>query len=83
VDFGWFDCLLPFVVVRARNELRSILLVFFSYLSNPIPNLYVDLVAYSSTLLKSSLIIFSLKMVLFGTMEKLTLERDTCFTWSG
>jgi hypothetical protein len=37
VDFGWFNCLLPFVVVRARNELRSILLVLFliSLKSNP------------------------------------------------
>jgi hypothetical protein len=81
------------VVVGARNELRSTLLI--SHPSNPTPNLYVDLVALSSTRLKSYSIIFSLKFfflktcsqisnlllqlsVLFDSMEKLTLERATC-----
>jgi hypothetical protein len=99
VSFGGFDCCFLFVVGGAGNELKSILLTFFSHLSNPTPNLYVDLVAHSSTLLKSSSMIFAqngfLKMrsqisdlllklrVLFGSMDKLTLERDTHFTRRG
>jgi hypothetical protein len=71
----------------------------YSHLSKPISNLYVDLVALSSTRLKSFSIILPqngflktrsqisdllLKLgVLFGSMEKLTLERDTRFTWRG
>jgi hypothetical protein len=37
------------VVVGTRDKLRSTLLTFFSLLSNPTPNLYVDLVAFSLT----------------------------------
>jgi hypothetical protein len=64
MGFGWFECFLFFMAAGARNKLRSTLLTLFSHLSNPIQNLYVDLVALSSTQLKSSSIIFSLKTVL-------------------
>jgi hypothetical protein len=63
VGFGWFECFLFFVVVEARNKLRSTYLTLFSHLSNSTPNLYVDLVTLSSTRLKFSSIIFSLKTV--------------------
>jgi hypothetical protein len=57
VGFGWFECFLFFVVVGARNKHRS------THLSKPTPNLYVDFVTLSSTLLRSSSIIFLLKAV--------------------
>jgi hypothetical protein len=63
MGFGWFECFLFFMVVGARNKLRSTLLTLFSHLSNPTPNIYVDLVALSSTRLESSSIIFSLKTI--------------------
>jgi hypothetical protein len=61
VCFSWFECFLFFAVVGARKKLKSTLLTIFSHLSNPTPNLYVDLVALSSTRFKSSSIIFLLK----------------------
>jgi hypothetical protein len=64
VSFGGFDCFLLLVVVGARNKLRSTLPPLFLHLSKQTPNLYVDLVALSSTRLKSSSIIFLLKAVL-------------------
>jgi hypothetical protein len=63
MGFGWFQCFLFFMVAGVRNKLRNTLSPFFSHLSNPTPNLYVDLVALSSTRLKSFSIIFSLKVV--------------------
>jgi hypothetical protein len=49
VSFGWFECFLLFVIVGARNKLRRLFSPFFSYLLNPTPNLYVDLIAIFST----------------------------------
>jgi hypothetical protein len=64
MSFGGFECFLLFVVVGARNKLGSTLLSLVLRLSKPTPNLYVDLVALSSTWFKSSSIIFSLTTVL-------------------
>jgi hypothetical protein len=61
VSFGWFECFLLILVVGVRNKVRSTLLIIFLHLSNPTPNMYVDLVALSSTQLKSPSIIFHLK----------------------
>jgi hypothetical protein len=70
MGFGWFEYFLFFMVARARNKLRSTPLTLFltpltlfSHLSNPTPNLYVDLVALFSTQLKFFSIIFSLRTV--------------------
>jgi hypothetical protein len=99
VSFAGFDCCFLFVVGGLRMNLGALFSPLSSHLSKPTHNLYVDLVALSSTRLKSSSIIFSLKIVfkahsqisnlllklgvLFDSMEKLTLERGTCFTWRG
>jgi hypothetical protein len=64
MGFDWFECFLFFIVAGAGTNLGALFSPFFSHLSNPTPNLYVDLVALSSTRLKSSSIIFSLKAVL-------------------
>jgi hypothetical protein len=63
VSFDGFDCCFLFVVGGAGNKLGSTLPPLFSHLSKPTPNLYVNLVALSSSRLKFSSIIFSLKMV--------------------
>jgi hypothetical protein len=63
VGFGWFECFLLFVVVGARNKLRSTLLTLNLTSLKPIPNLYVNLLALFLIQLKSSSIIFSLKTV--------------------
>jgi hypothetical protein len=49
MGFGWFECFLLFMVARARNKLRSTLLILFLTSFKLNPNLYVDLVALSST----------------------------------
>jgi hypothetical protein len=50
VGFGWFESFFFFVIVGAMNKLMGLLFSpFFSHLSNPTPNLYMDLVALSST----------------------------------
>jgi hypothetical protein len=64
MSFGGFECFLLFVVVGARNKLGSTPLTLVLRLSKPTPNLYVDLVALSSTWFKSSSIIFLLTTVL-------------------
>jgi hypothetical protein len=46
MGFGWFECFLFFMIAGARNKNLGAL---FSHLSNPTPNLYVDLVALFST----------------------------------
>jgi hypothetical protein len=49
VSFGGFDCFLLLVIVGARDELRSTFHTLSSHLSKPTSNLYVELVALSST----------------------------------
>jgi hypothetical protein len=100
VGFGWFECFLLFVVVGARNELRSTLLTLI--LTSLIANTKF-VCGFGCTLLNPTQIILNhlltqlcflkicsqisnllLKLsVLFGTMKKLTLERDTRFTRRG
>jgi hypothetical protein len=63
MGFGWFKCFLFFMVLELGINLEALFSPFFSHLLNQISNLYVDLVAFSSTRLKSSSIIFSLKAV--------------------
>jgi hypothetical protein len=63
MSFGGFDCCFLFVVGGARKKHGVLFSPLFSHLSNPTPNLYVDLVALSSTGLKSSSIIFSLNTI--------------------
>jgi hypothetical protein len=74
VGFGWFECFLLFVVVGARNKLKRTLLTLFLTSLKPNTNLYVDLVALSSTQLKSSSIIFSLKTVSSRRAVKLAIS---------
>jgi hypothetical protein len=62
IGFGWFEFFLFFMVVGARNKLRSTLLT---------------LILTSLKLNTQSFCGFG---ILFGSMEKLTIERDTCFT---
>jgi hypothetical protein len=79
-------------------NLGALFSLLFSHLSKPTPNLYVDLVALSSTptqvlfnhfltqnsFLKTCSQIDNLLLklgILFGSIEKLTLKRDTRFTW--
>jgi hypothetical protein len=64
VSFGGFECFLLFMVVGARNNLGALFSPLSSHLSKPTPNLYVDLVALSSTQFKLFSIIFSLITVL-------------------
>jgi hypothetical protein len=98
MGFGWFECFLLFVVVGARNELKSTHLTLI--LTSLKPNTQF-LCGFACALLNSAQIILDhfltqnsfLKMcsqignlllklgVLFGSMEKLTLERGTHFTW--
>jgi hypothetical protein len=100
VSFGWFECFLFFVVVRARNKLRSTpLTLIFTPLKTNIQFVF----GFGCTLLNPTQIILDhflaqscflkvcskignllLKLgVLFGSMDKLTLERATCITWRG
>jgi hypothetical protein len=100
VGFGWFECFLFFVVVGARNKLRSTPLTliltslktdtqfisgFGCTLLNPTQVILNHFLAQSSFLKTCSQIgNLLLKLsVLFGSMEKLTLERTTQFTWRG
>jgi hypothetical protein len=98
VGFGWFQCFQLFVVVGARNELRSTLLTLI--LTSLKPNTQF-VCGFACTLLNHAQIILDhfltqnsflktcnqignllLKLdVLFGSMEKLTLERGTRFAW--
>jgi hypothetical protein len=64
VSFGGFECFLLFVVVEARNKLGSTLLILVLTSLKINTNLYVDLIALSSTRFKSSSIKFSLTTVL-------------------
>jgi hypothetical protein len=63
VSYGGFDCCFLFVVGGARNELESTLLTLVLTPLKTNTNLYVDLVALSTICLKSSSIIFLLKMI--------------------
>jgi hypothetical protein len=97
VGFGWFDCFLLFVVVGARNKLRSTLLTLFltSLKSNTqfvcgfgctLLNLAQILLNHflaqnSSLKVRSQISNLLLQLgVLFGSIEKLTLERATRIT---
>jgi hypothetical protein len=100
VGFGWFECFHFFVVVGARNKLRSthLTLIFTPLKTNTqfvrrfsCPLLYPTQIALDHFLAQSS----SLKAcsqignlllklgILFGSMEKFTIERATCITWRG
>jgi hypothetical protein len=100
MGFGWFECFLFFMVVGARNKLRSTLLTFF--LTSLKPNtqsvcglgytllnpaqILLDHFLTQGSFLKASSQIGNLLLkigVLFGSMEKLTLERNTCFARRG
>jgi hypothetical protein len=100
VGFGWFECFLLFVVVGARNKLRSTFLTLFltslkpntqfvcglgCTLLNPTQILLNHFLAQNSFLKMCSQIgNLLLKLdVLFGSMEKLTLERVTHITQRG
>jgi hypothetical protein len=64
VSFGWFECFLLLVVVGARDKLRSTLLILVLTPLKTNTQFYVDFLALSSTRLRSSSTIFSLKIVL-------------------
>jgi hypothetical protein len=96
MGFGWFECFLFFMVAGARNKLRSTLLT--SLKSNPQSvcglgctllnpaQILLDHFLTQSSFLKASSQIGNLLLkldVLFGSVEKLTLERNTCFTRRG
>jgi bacteriorhodopsin len=69
VGFGCFECFLFFMVVGARDKLRSTLLtlILTHFLAQ---NSFLKMCSQIGNLL--------MKLgVLFGSMEKLTLERDT------
>jgi hypothetical protein len=90
VGFGWFECFLLFVVVGVKNKLGSTLLILV--LTSLKPNTQF-ICGFGCTLLNSAQVILNqfgfLKMcsqignlllhlgILFGSMEKLTLERGT------
>jgi hypothetical protein len=93
VGFGWFECFLLFVVVGARNKLESTLLTLF-LTSLKCNTQFVC--GFDCTLLIPTQIILNhlltqlgfLKMHsqisnLFGSMEKLTLERATHISQRG
>jgi hypothetical protein len=94
--FGWFECFLFFMVARARNKLRSTLLTSLKpntqsvcglgcTLLNP-TQILLDHFLTQSSFIKTCSQIGNLLLkldVLFGSMEKLTLERNTCFTRRG
>jgi hypothetical protein len=97
MGFGWFECFLFFMVAGARNKLRSTL--FLASLKpntqsvcglgctilNPAQIIIDHFLAQNSFLRTCSQICdLLLKLgVLFGSMEKLTFERDTHFTQRG
>jgi hypothetical protein len=64
VSFGGFDCFLLFVVFGDRNKLGSTLLTFVLTSLEPNTQFVVDMVALSTTRLKSYSIIFSLTTVI-------------------
>jgi hypothetical protein len=64
VDFCWFDYFLLLVIVGGRDEFRSTLHTLILTPLKTYTNLYVNLVALSSTRLKSFSIIFSLTPIL-------------------
>jgi hypothetical protein len=70
--FGWFECFLLFVVVGARNKLRSTLLIPTQILLNYFLAQNISLMTRSQI----SNLLLQLS-VLFGSIEKLTLERAT------
>jgi hypothetical protein len=92
VDFGWFECFFLFVEIGATNEHRSTLLTLILISLKPNTQFVCGL---ACTLLIPAQIILNhlLKMcsqignlllklsILFGSMEKLTLERGTRFPW--
>jgi hypothetical protein len=91
VSFGGFDYCLLFVVGGAGNELRSTL---FTLILTPLKTNTQSVWGFGCTPLNlvqnsfpktcSQISDLMLKLgVLFGSMKKLTLERDTCFTWRG
>jgi hypothetical protein len=99
VSFSGFDCCFVFMVGGAGNELGSTLLTliltplkpntqsvcgFGFTLLNPTQVLNHCLAQNGFLKMRSQIGNLLLKLgVLFGSMEKLTLERDTCFTWMG
>jgi hypothetical protein len=85
MGFGWFDCFLFFMVAEVRNKLRSTLLTFLLTSLNPAQILLGHFLTQSSFLKTCSQIDnLLLKLsVLFGSMEQLTLERNTCFARRG
>jgi hypothetical protein len=96
VGFGWFECFLFFMVAGVRNKLRSTLLTSLKLnpqsvcglgctLLNPAQVLLNHLLTQHNFLKTCSQIgNLLLKLsVLFDSMEKLTLERNTCFTRRG
>jgi hypothetical protein len=100
VGFGWFECFLSFVVVQAKNKLRSTLLPLFLTSLKPNTQLVCE---FGCTLLNSAQILLNYFLtqnsllktcsqignlllqlcVLFGSMEKLTLERATRYVRRG
>jgi hypothetical protein len=99
MGFGWFECFLFFMVVGASTILVALFSPLFSSLKsntqsvcgfgctllNPTQILLNHFLTQNSFLKTCSQISdLLLKLsVLFGSMEKLTLERDDCFTWRG
>jgi hypothetical protein len=91
VSFGGFDCCFLFVAGGASNKLRSTLLTL---ILTPLKPNTKSVCVLGCTLLNPTQILLNhflktcsqignllLKLdVLFGSMEKLTLERNTCFT---
>jgi hypothetical protein len=99
MGFGWFECFLFFMVAGARNKLRSTLLILFLTSLKPnhqsvcgfgctllnlakILNHFLARNGFLKTCSQISDLLLKLD-VLFGSMERLTLERDTCFAWRG
>jgi hypothetical protein len=99
MGFSWFECFLFFMVARARNKLRSTFLTLFltslkpntqsvcgfgCTLLNPTQVLNHFLTQNNFLKTRSQIGNLLLKLgVIFGSMEKLTLDRDTCFTLRG
>jgi hypothetical protein len=99
MGFGWFECFHFFMVARARNKLKSTFLTIFLISLKPNtqfvcglgctllnPTQVINHFLAQNDFLKTRGQIGNLLLkldVLFGSMKKLTLKRDTCFTWRG
>jgi hypothetical protein len=97
VSFGGFDCCFLFVVGGARNKLVSTLILTplkpntqsvcgHGYTLLNLTQIFLDHLLTQVSFLRTCSQIGNLLLklgVLFGSMKKLTLERNTCFTRRG